>query len=171
MVKVDEDNFDMLVANTAVDFINRHGKDKQNFFLHVGFEKPHLPLTTLQKYYDMYDVDDFELPDTVNDWYEKGRYPWIQNWVHNATPKKDKDKAKRIMAAYAACITEMDEMFGRLIKALKQNGQYENTIIVYSTDHGEHMFEHGLRGKHNMYDAAIIFLLLSLILKSYLKVR
>ncbi len=155
LVKVDEENFDMLVANTAVDFINRRGKDKQNFFLHVGFEKPHLPLTTLQKYYDMYDVDDFELPDTVNDWYEKGRYPWLQDWVHNATPQKNKNKAIRIMAAYAACITEMDEMFGRLIKALKQNGQYENTIIVYSTDHGEHMFEHGLRGKHNMYDAAI----------------
>lgn len=155
LVEKEEDNFDMAVANKAVKFINQRGKDKQNFFLHVGFEKPHLPLTTLQKYYDMYDYEDFSLPATVNDWYENGRYPWIQDWVHNAIPKRDPEQAKRVMAAYAACITEMDDMFGRLITALKQNGLYDNTIIVYSTDHGEHMFEHGLRGKHNMYEAAV----------------
>ena len=155
LVKKDEENFDMVVANKAIQFLNERGQDKQNFFLHVGFEKPHLPLTTLQKYYDMYDSDDFELPETVNDWYQKGRYPWIQDWVHNAISNKDKDMAKRIMAAYADCITEMDDMFGSIISTLKMNNLYENTIIVYSTDHGEHMFEHGLRGKHNMYDAAI----------------
>ena len=41
------------------------------------------------------------------------------------------------------------------VKALKEKGLYENTIIIYTTDHGEHLFEHGLRGKHNMYEDAV----------------
>ena len=59
------------------------------------------------------------------------------------------------MAAYNACITEMDDMVGRVVKALKDQGVYDNTIIIYTTDHGEHLFEHGLRGKHNMYEDAV----------------
>lgn len=155
LVEHPEDNYDMVVTAKAVEFINHRGKDNKPFFMHVGYEKPHLPLTTLQKYYDMYDYKDFELPETVNQWYEKGKFPWALNWIHNGIPRKSPEKAKRIMAAYAACISEMDDMIGRLIKSLKDNGLYENTMIVYSTDHGEHMFEHGLRGKHNMYDSAI----------------
>lgn len=155
IVKKDEDNFDMVVANKAVEFIQERSKDQKNFFLHVGFEKPHPPLTTTQKYLDMYNPEDFELPETVNDWYSKGKYPWVQDWVHNAMPKKNEANAKRVMAAYYACITEMDEMVGRVVNALKKSGLYENTVIIYTTDHGEHMFEHGLRGKHNMYEASV----------------
>lgn len=155
LVEDHEDNFDMVVANNAVKFLNKRGKDGENFFLHVGFEKPHLPLTTLQEYYDMYDPNDFEFPETVNDWYGKGKYPWVQNWVHHGLPKNDPQKAKNVMAAYGACISEMDDMIGRIVASLEKNGLADNTIIIYTTDHGEHMWEHGLRGKHNMYDAAI----------------
>lgn len=155
LVEDHEDNFDMVVAKKAIDFIKERGQDKNNFFLHVGFEKPHLPLTTLQEYYDMYDPESFTMPETAYDWYGKGKYPWIQDWVHNGWPKKDKASAKRIMAAYASCITEMDDMIGRIVTTLKENDLYDNTIIIYTTDHGEHMFEHGLRGKHNMYEAAV----------------
>lgn len=155
LVEDHEDNFDMVVARKAVEFIDERGKDGENFFLHVGFEKPHLPLTTLQEYYDMYDANEFELPETANDWYGKGKYPWIQNWVHHGLPKNNPEAAKRVMAAYGACISEMDDMIGRIVTSLEKNGLVDNTIIVYTTDHGEHMWEHGLRGKHNMYEAAI----------------
>ncbi|WP_281612981.1 sulfatase-like hydrolase/transferase [Flammeovirga sp. SubArs3] len=155
LVEDHEDNFDMVVARKAVEFIDERGKDDESFFLHVGFEKPHLPLTTLHEYYDLYDQNDFEFPETVNDWYKSGKYPWVQNWVHHGLPKNKPEQAKRVMAAYAACITEMDEMIGRIVTALEKNGLADNTIIIYTSDHGEHMWEHGLRGKHNMYDAAI----------------
>lgn len=154
LVKDDEDNFDMVVANKSVEFINQRGKDGKNFFLHVGFEKPHAPFTTTQKYLDMHNPADFELPETYDDWYKKGKYPWVPNWVHSGIPK-DIKKAQNVMAAYNACITEMDDMVGRVIDALKEQGLYENTIIIYTTDHGEHLFEHGLRGKHNMYQASV----------------
>lgn len=154
IVKNDEENFDMVVANKSIEFIEKRAKDGKNFFLHVGFEKPHAPFTTTKKYLDQYNPEDFELPATFNDWYKKGKYPWSPNWIHSGLPKK-LTKAKNVMAAYHACITEMDDMVGRVIQSLKDKGLYENTIIIYTTDHGEHLFEHGLRGKHNMNEDAV----------------
>lgn len=154
LVKNDEDNFDMVVAKKSVEFIHERAKDGKNFFLHVGFEKPHAPFTTTKKYLDQHNPDDYELPATYNDWYKKGKYPWSPNWIHSGIPKNLK-KAKNVMAAYNACVTEMDDMVGRVIQSLKDKGLYENTIIIYTTDHGEHLFEHGLRGKHNMNEDAI----------------
>lgn len=154
LVENDEDNFDMVVAKKSTEFIEKRGKDGKNFFLHVGLEKPHAPFTTTKKYLAMHNPDDFELPTTYDDWYKKGKYPWVSNWVHSGIPKQLQN-AKNVMAAYNACITEMDDMVGRVVQSLKDNGLYENTIIIYTTDHGEHMFEHGLRGKHNMYEDAV----------------
>jgi len=154
LVTNEEDNFDMVVARKSVEFIEKSAKAGEPFFLHVGFEKPHAPFTTTQKYLDMHDPADYELPETVSDWYGKGKYPWVPNWIHSGIPK-NLTKAQNVMAAYNACITEMDDMVGRVIESLKDNGQYENTIIIYTTDHGEHLFEHGLRGKHCMYEEAV----------------
>lgn len=154
LVENDEDNFDMVVARKSMEFIKKRGEDEKNFFLHIGFEKPHPPLTTTKKYLDMYNPNDFELPPTFDDWYKKGKYPWSPNWIHSGTPKNIKE-AKNVMAAYHACVTEMDDMIGRVVTSLKENGLYENTIIIYTTDHGEHLFEHGLLNKHNMYEDAV----------------
>ena len=150
----DEDNFDMVVAKKSVEFIQKRAADGKNFFLHVGFEKPHAPFTTTKKYLDMHNPDDYELPPTFDDWYKKGKYPWTPNWIHSGIAKNI-TKAKNVMAAYNACITEMDDMVGRVVNSLKETGLYENTIIIYTSDHGEHMFEHGLRGKHNMNEDAV----------------
>ncbi|GGK27384.1 sulfatase [Yeosuana aromativorans] len=154
LVKNDEDNFDMVVARKSIEFIDKRAQDGNNFFLYVGFEKPHPPFTTTQKYLDMYNPEDFTLPKTYDDWYVKGKYPWVPNWVHSGLPK-DPEKAKHVMAAYHACVTEMDDMVGRVVQHLKDKGLYDNTIIIYTTDHGEHLFEHGLRGKHCMYEDAV----------------
>ena len=154
IVENDEDNFDMVVARKSVEFIQNRAEDGQNFFLHVGFEKPHPPFTTTKKYLDMYRPEDFQLPATSNDWFEKGKYPWSPNWVHSGIPK-NLANAQNVMAAYHACVTQVDDMVGRVVKALKDNNLYENTIIIYTSDHGEHLFEHGLRGKHNMYEDAV----------------
>lgn len=154
LVQNDEDNFDMVVAKKSVEFIEKRGKDGQNFFLHVGFEKPHPPLTTTQKYLDMHQPESFTLPVTSDYWTKNGRLPWIPNWVHSNIQKNEQN-AKNVMAAYNACITEMDDMVGKVVQSLKDSGLYDNTIIIYTSDHGEHLFEHGLMNKHNMYQAAV----------------
>jgi arylsulfatase A-like enzyme len=154
LVQNDEDNFDMVVTRKSIEFINKRAEDGKNFFLHIGFEKPHPPFTTTQKYLDMHNPKEYQLPKTFDDWYKKGKYPWVPNWLHTDIPK-NAEKAQNSMAAYNACITEVDDMIGRVVQTLKDKGLYENTIIIYTTDHGDHLFEHGLRGKHNMYQDAI----------------
>jgi iduronate 2-sulfatase len=154
LVKNDEDNFDMVVTQKSIKFIKERGKDEKNFFLHVGLEKPHPALTTTQKYLDMFDPKDFELPETSDDSHKKGKYPWVPNWS-NSSLSQQPEKAKNVMAAYHASVSEMDAMVGRIVQSLKENNLYENTIIIYTTDHGEHLFEHGFTGKHNMYEAAV----------------
>ncbi|MBK3516206.1 sulfatase family protein [Carboxylicivirga marina] len=155
LVKKDEDNFDMVVARKSVEFIKKRGKDGENFFLHVGFEKPHPPFTTTQKYLDMYNPADFTLPETATEWHGKGKYPWLPDWIHSGWPNKYPGATKNIIASYYACVTQVDDMVGRVVNALKEEGLYDNTIIIYTTDHGEHLFEHGLRGKHCMYEDAV----------------
>ncbi|PWD98956.1 sulfatase family protein [Marinilabilia rubra] len=154
LVKKDEENFDMVVTKKAVEFIDDRANDNKNFFLHVGLEKPHPPFTTTKKYLDMYDPDDFELPDNANAWYGVGKYPWLPDWIHNGLPQNPQE-AKNAMASYYACVTEVDDMVGRIVNRLKENGLYDNTVIIYTTDHGEHLFEHGLRGKHCMLEDAV----------------
>ncbi len=154
LVKEEEDNFDMVVARKAVEFIKKSAPAKAPFFLQVGFEKPHPPFTTTKKYLDMHHPANYQLPETHNDWYNKGRYPWVPNWIHTSI-SKNLAEVQNSMAAYNACVTEMDDMIGRVIKALKETNQYDNTIIIYTTDHGDNLFEHGLRGKHCMYEEAV----------------
>jgi arylsulfatase A-like enzyme len=62
------------------------------------------------------------------------------------------DVVRRQLADYYASITFMDEQIGRILEALKASGQYENTIIVFSSDHGLALGSHGLIGKQSLYD-------------------
>jgi len=151
----DEENYDMVVTQKAVDYLNKRGADKKPFFLHVGLEKPHPPFTTAQRYLDLFNPEDFELPETYDEWYTKGKFPWSPDWIHSGLPKNSPKKAKNAIASYYACVTQVDDMVGRIVESLKENGLSENTIVIYTTDHGEHLFEHGYRGKHNMNEASV----------------
>jgi len=148
------DIFDIVVEKKCADYITKCGSNNKPFFVYVGLEKPHQPWTTAQRYLDMYNPADFKLPISVDDWEKNGKFPWILDWNHNSMPVKQPEKAKNAMAAYYACVTEVDDMVGKLIKTLKETGTYENTIIIYTTDHGEHLFEKGLIEKHNMFESA-----------------
>jgi arylsulfatase A-like enzyme len=149
-----EDIFDVVVGEKSAAYINDAAEEDQPFFLFVGLEKPHRPWTTHSRYLEMYDPESFVLPESALDWYENGKYPWIRDWGHSDLPAKNPEQAKNVMAAYYACITEMDEQVGKVINALEESGQLENTILIYTSDHGEHLFERGLLGKHNMFETA-----------------
>jgi len=71
---------------------------------------------------------------------------------HNPLEGQD---AKNSIAAYLACVTSMDEKVGQLVEKVKELGLYHRTIFVYTSDHGETLYEHGLRGKHCMFEASV----------------
>lgn len=155
LLENEEDIFDFIVAEKSNEFMERCVRENPDkpFFLHVGLEKPHKPWTTAQRFYDMYSTDEMELPATWRDWHDNGRYPYVKKGTHN--PLTDTLEIKKSMLAYYACVTEMDEAVGRIVAETKRLGIYDKTIFIYTTDHGEHLYEHGFHEKHNMFEDAV----------------
>lgn len=153
LVEDESQMLDYLVAEESVKYMEKCVGEGKPFFINVGFEKPHEPYTTVRKYMDLYNPADMPLPESWNQFNESGPYPFLMNWL----PQKHGDAAmaKNTMAGYYACVSSMDDQLGKVIDACKRLGIYENTIFVYTTDHGENMYEHGLLQKHCMFESAV----------------
>lgn len=151
LVEKEEQMFDYLVADKCVDFIKKWG-GKKPFFLHVGFEKPHEPYTCRRRYMDKFSPEKIILPEAWNEILEYGPYPYLMNWLSQKIPNEE--YARNTMAGYYACAYSMDEQVGKVLDACEEAGIMDNTIIVYTTDHGDHMYNHSLLQKHCMYETA-----------------
>ncbi|MCP4640986.1 MAG: sulfatase-like hydrolase/transferase, partial [bacterium] len=119
------------------------------FFVHMSFERPHPNLAPAPEDADLYEPDAIVLPDCIADAYEHEfaskpalvRGPLLGQ-------RKPEDHLKRVLAAYYTLITAIDREIGRVLEALKQCGELENTVVVYTADHGDFAGEHGVHGKN-----------------------
>jgi len=137
-------------ADAAIELINR--KSAEPFFLHLNFSAPHDPLHFPPGYAGKYDPQKIPLPANFLPEHPfdhgnlRGRDELLWPWPR--TPRDVREE----LAAYYAVIEHMDEQIGRILAALRDNGQTENTIIIFSTDQGLAIGSHGLRGKQNLYE-------------------
>ena len=152
LVEKEEDMFDHRVATESIRFIEECAQAGQPFFIHVGLEKPHLEWTTFKRHLAEFDPDAMPLPDSIREWQTKGKLPTHLSWIHSGLAD---GPSRNATAAYHACIADLDEQVGRILARCKQLGIEEDTVFVFTTDHGEMLFDHGLRGKHNMYEEAV----------------
>jgi arylsulfatase A-like enzyme len=133
-------------ASSAIRFLKERDRGRP-FCLCVSFSDPHVPHMALSKYRDTYPPDAMKLyPDRSGELAEKaGRFAVKQGGLEAA----DADEAGRrhYMAVYYAMISWIDEQVGRMLTALEEEGLREDTIVVFTTDHGEFCFEHGLYKK------------------------
>jgi arylsulfatase A-like enzyme len=140
-------------ADAAIEVINDAGE--KPFFLHVNFTAPHDPLMLPPKWETAYKPEDMPLPKNFLAQHPfdhgnfDGRDEKLFQWPR--TP----EETRREIAAYYAVISHMDEQIGRIISAVEKSGKLENTIIVFSSDHGLGVGSHGLRGKQSMYEHTI----------------
>ena len=152
----DEYMQDSLTTTTSIDFI-RQNKDRP-FFVHVGLEKPHPPWTTQGRFLDLYNPAEMPLPPNRHEWWENDpQFPFTKGRGFNSdreVPFSD-DKMKHCIAAYYACISEMDGNVGKIMHALRREDLLEKTVIVFASDHGDNLFEHGLEQKHCFYEGAV----------------
>jgi len=151
----DEAFFDSLVADRTSEFLRR--KRDGPFFAWVGLEKPHPHLYVQKRFHDLYSPDDFELPVTDQNFPPDMAVPLPLGQANHCNISRvlKPERKRGCMAAYAACVSHMDEQVGRILDALEESGQAENTIVVYASDHGEMLFDHGLLQKHCFYDPAV----------------
>ncbi len=147
-----------LFADAAIEFLNNHTADRGDerpFFMYVAFTAPHDPRMAPKEFVDMYDAD--KLPIAKNC---LPRHPFdngelkIRDECLAPWPRTPQI-VRRHLADYYAMITHMDHHIGRILDALKKSGQAENTIIVFSSDHGLSVGRHGLMGKQSLYEHAM----------------
>jgi arylsulfatase A-like enzyme len=141
---------DGMAANHAIDFLKRH-KDKP-FFLACGFVRPHVPLVAPAKYFDRYDRDAMIAPvvpkDDLEDVPEIVRDYKRNSTSYGVTPELHKG----LLEAYYASISYMDAQVGRVLDALEELGLSDNTIVVFTSDHGYLLGEHDKFQKQHLFE-------------------
>jgi arylsulfatase A-like enzyme len=145
----DTEHTDGLIATAAVSLLEEY-KDKP-FFLAVGFFRPHTPYVAPKKYFEHYPTSGIKLPELSEA--DRKREPKLAY----GSAKKDQedisdDVRRQAIQAYWASIEFMDAQVGRVLKGLHDLGLEKNTIVVMTSDHGYHMYQHGLWQKMSLFE-------------------
>lgn len=147
-----EDNHEMFIARRTEAFLEDMVKRGEPWFMLSSFVGPHNPWDAPQEYYQKYRGKEYE--ESISDSME-GKPEWVKrrSALHSeGMTQKALNEAKR---QYAGMINMIDDCIGSFIKKLKDLGQFENTVIIFCSDHGEMMGDHGLFEKDVMYEASI----------------
>ena len=147
-----------VVANNAQDFMKDAAGNDSPFFMYLAFNAPHDPRQSPAEYVARYPKDSILIPDNFLPRYpfanQIGCGPGLRDERIAAFPRTP-DAIQVHRQEYYAIITHMDEMIGRILKALEASGKRENTWIFFTADHGLAVGQHGLLGKQNMYDHSV----------------
>jgi arylsulfatase A-like enzyme len=143
-----------MICDAAIQFLENHNK-QHPFFAYVALLAPHDPRTMPQRFFDMYDPNQIELPPNF-----MGGHPFDTGALHIrdemlAQFPRDPDETRRHIAEYYAMISHIDDELGRVLTTLEQQGLLDDTIIVFAGDNGLALGQHGLFGKQNCYDHSV----------------
>ncbi len=150
--------YDRQVADVAVDYLNGKiaSQNEQPFLLYCGFMHPHFPLIAPPEYYAWYDPSTLELPDTWNEPLES-QHPIIRHhrwtWRNDIPPPEE--TVRCALASYYALVSALDAQIGRILEAIDTSPLCENTVVIYTSDHGEMAGSHGIWQKQCFYESAV----------------
>ena len=131
------------VAETAIKMMNRFSGEKNPWLLEVHFVEPHDAYTPLKKYLDRYDPSSIQVPKSFYDTFENK--PGMHKRESESWGKITEKDYQESRAFYYAYTEQLDTQIGRILDALEKTGQADNTIVVYTTDHGD------MVGAHRMW--------------------
>ncbi len=141
-----------VLGDDAVDYMSLAASDERPFFMYLAFNAPHDPRQSPKEFVDMYPVDEVQVPRSFLPEYP---YDIGSNKVRDeklAPFPRTPYSVQVNRQEYYAIITHMDQQIGRILSALKETGQEDNTWIFFTADHGLGCGNHGLLGKQNMFD-------------------
>ncbi|MBX7209520.1 MAG: sulfatase [Verrucomicrobiaceae bacterium] len=136
-------------AAKARELIEQHAKEP--FFLAIGFVRPHVPFVAPKPYFDMYPWEQITLPEKVKGDWDDIPKPGI-NYKTSVNMKMDITRQKKAVAGYYAAVSFMDAQVGKVLDALEKSGQADNTIVIFTSDHGYHLGEHDFWAKVSLHD-------------------
>ncbi len=150
---------DGLITDAALEEMRRLAREEKPFLLAVGLIRPHLPFGAPTAYMEPYrelelpPVPHPEKPQPPSTWHGSGEFMKYNRWGKD--PRKDPDFAQETRRHYAACVTYADAQVGRILDQLELLGLEEDTIVALWGDHGWHLGEHEVWGKHTLFEESL----------------
>lgn len=140
------------IADRALDYLRSRKTNPQPWFLYTSFLRPHSPSVLPRKYFDMYDADKvpiFKLPSDAHELRQQAKGQ--QEKRHTI----DDERMERVMTAkYFGAVTNVDDSIGRILGELERLGMMDNTIILFSADHGNMLGQRARWFKDLEYDGS-----------------
>ena len=151
----DDEQTDGIAASEAIKKLDDFAKRDIPFFLAVGFFRPHTPFVAPKKYFDLYDREKIEIPEISSDYLATLPEPAAKSIRAKKNQLNlEKERAQEIKEAYYATISFVDAQVGRILDQLEACGLDKNTVVVFTSDHGYHMGEHGHWQKQTLFENA-----------------
>jgi len=146
----DEEQTDGQGAAAAIRLLEEHAREP--FFLGVGFYRPHTPYVAPKSYFGLYPLERIALVKEPAD--DRDDIPPLALTVTPSNYGLTEDLQRQAIEAYAASISFMDAQLGRVLDALDRLGLTDKTVVVFLSDHGYHLGEHGLWQKMTLFEEA-----------------
>ncbi|MBU3063052.1 sulfatase-like hydrolase/transferase [Nocardia sp. NEAU-G5] len=149
----DYTRYDAAVTERTCQWLADPANRDEPWVLYTGLLAPHFPYLAPPEYFEMYDPDQMPTP-TMRPEHGHARHPWVETFA-GVLPGLDntnsEEERRRAAAAYYGLVTYLDHNLGRILGALEASGQADNTLVVYTSDHGDMVGSRGLWGKSLMY--------------------
>lgn len=148
----DEVHSDGKTSKQAVQLLQKFTADSKPFFLAVGFVRPHVPFVAPRSYYPPFlPYSKHTLPPKIDgDWNDIPK--WGINYKTSSGMKMDERRQKKAVGGYYASVAFMDAQVGKVMKALHQSGKADDTIVIFTSDHGYHLGEHDFWAKVSLHE-------------------
>jgi choline-sulfatase len=150
----DEDHTDGIGATAAITLLERLKSERRPFFLGVGFYRPHTPFVAPKKYFELHPPERISVPKLSAA--DRSRtppaaYASAQTEQDAATDQQRRDAIQ----AYRAAVSFMDAQVGRVLSALERLELTGNTVVIFTSDHGYHLGDHGLWQKGSLFERSL----------------
>ncbi len=150
----EQDHFESFVARESIRFLKNHGKN-QPFLLVTSFLKPHAPFTPSERFARMFPEEKMPLPSTMGKVDPAAMPQDFRDFFDKNSALNEPEQARRRIALYYASLAQMDAALGSVLQALRELQLENDTIVVYTSDHGDMLGEHGLWAKGVFYEPSV----------------
>ncbi|MEC9035199.1 MAG: sulfatase [Verrucomicrobiota bacterium] len=151
----DEQHKDGKNVRQIISWLDQKKYGEKPFFIACGIQKPHVPFLAPQEYFDKYPLKSLKFSlSPANDWEDIPDLAMVKRFKSFGFEMgSENDSLRReYTQAYHACISYVDAQLGMLFKALREHNLWENTIVIFTSDHGYHLGEHFMWGKVTLFE-------------------
>ncbi len=143
-----------IVAFTAAEGLAALDRLKNGpFTLTISFDPPHPPMNVSEPYYSLYPPDHIPVPASIND--PRTNSPYHPNKRGRDGAYRNPTNIRQMTSIYYGMVTEVDDWVGKILRRLDELGLADNTLVIFTSDHGEMLGDHGMHGKFVFYEGSV----------------